>query len=303
MTLHHSNVQRLSFVKYLYTLAIEQARLPEIQASASLLIFHDSIEVFLQIASEHLDAGKPQPNFMDYWDFLSPKIAGAALPQKESMRRLNKARTSLKHSGTFPSKLDIESFRASVTQFFVEAFPLIFNLEFSEISLIEYVSNDEVKLHLKNAIDFARKRDYETSMNEIALGYEKLIYTYTTGAGGNLAGSEFSFGRSMGFIPSVRLGLREQMDMGRVGKLFDATIKSIEELQSAVRILALGINYKKYVKFRSRLPSAVRMAGGNYVVQHMGRKDIDHDHVDFCIMFVVECAIRLDETSNVATND
>lgn len=103
MTLHYSTLQRLSFAKYLYTLAIEQSRLPEIQAAASVLTFHDSIEFFLQIASEHLNAGKGQPSFLDYWDILSPKITGAGLPQKESMRRLNKARVSLKHSGTFPS--------------------------------------------------------------------------------------------------------------------------------------------------------------------------------------------------------
>jgi hypothetical protein len=87
-----------------------------------------------------------------------------------------------------------------------------------------------------------------------------------------------------------------------VGEFVDAAKKSIEELQNAVRILSLGINYKKYVKFRSRLPIVMRMVGGNYVIQTMKRKEIDHDYIEFCIMFVVECAIRLDESSAVATD-
>ena len=301
MTLHHSTLQRLSFAKYLYTLAIEQSRLPEIQAAASLLTFHDSIEFFLQIASEHLNAGKVQPSFLDYWDILGPKLAGADLPQKESMRRLNKARVSLKHLGTLPSRLDVESFRASVTEFFTEASPLVFGLEFSELSLIEYVSNDEVKSRLKKAMDFATGKAYEESTHEIALAYEKLVDSYTSEAASGVSHRAFSFGPSMHFMSASQIGLRGQ-ELHRVGEFVDAARESIEELQNAVRILSLGINYKKYVKFRSRLPIVMRMMGGNYVIQTMERKEIDHDYIEFCIMFVVECAIRLDESSAVATD-
>ena len=306
MTLHHSTLQRLSFAKYLYTLAIEQSRLPEIQAAASVLTLHDSIEFFLQIASEHLNAGKGQPSFLDYWDILSPKLAGADLPQKESMRRLNKARVSLKHSGTLPSRLDIESFRASVTEFFTEASPLVFGLEFSELSLIEYVSNDEVKLHLKKAVDLATRKAYEESTQEVALAYEKLIDAYTFEVASSFPRHAFSFGPSMTFMSASHIGLRGDRS-DRLGKFVDATKRSIEELQNAVRILSLGINYKKYLRFRSRLPVAMRMASGSYVTQTyvsqtIARKEIDHEYIQFCIMFVVECAIRLDESSAVATD-
>lgn len=305
MTLHHSTLQRLSFAKYLYTLAIEQSRLPEIQAAASVLTFHDSIEFFLQIASEHLNAGKGQPNFLEYWEILSPKITGADLPQKESMRRLNKARVSLKHSGTLPSRLDVESFRASVTSFFTEASPLVFGLEFSELSLIEFVSNDDVKSHLLKAADFATKKAYKESTLEIALAYEKLIDSYMSEMTNSFSSRAFSFGQNMTFMSASHIGLRNQglRDQGlhRVAEFVDATKKSIEELQNAIRILSLGINYKKYVKFRSRLPSAMQIAGGNYVSQMMECEEIDHDYIEFCIMFVVECAIRLDESYAVAT--
>lgn len=301
MALHHSTLQRLSFAKYLYTLAIEQSRLSEIQAAASLLTFHDSIEFFLQIASEHLNAGKGQPSFLEYWDILGPKLAGADLPQKESMRRLNKARVSLKHSGTLPSRLDVESFRASVTEFFTEASPLVFGLEFSELSLIEYVSNDEVKSHLKKAIEFAAEKAYEESTHEIALAYEKLIDSYTSEVASDVSHRAFSFGPSMHFMSASQIGFRGE-GLHRVGEFVDAARKSIEELQNAVRILALGINYKKYVKFRSRLPVVMRMVSDDYVLQTMGRKEVDHDYIEFCIMFVVECAIRLAESSAVATD-
>ncbi|HBX87013.1 MAG TPA: hypothetical protein DEG09_00170 [Marinilabiliaceae bacterium] len=95
-------MQRLAFIKYLYTVAVEQSKQPEPLSSSSILSFHNSIELFLQLASEYLDVGSKSPGFMDYWELLEPKLTEGGLTQKESMRRLNKARVALKHHGTLP---------------------------------------------------------------------------------------------------------------------------------------------------------------------------------------------------------
>jgi len=124
MALDHTVVKRLAFTKYLYQTAVAQSRAPSPLSCASLLTMHDAVELFLQLASEHLNAGSGHPGFMDYWDILNKKLDPNELEQKESMRRLNKARVALKHHGTFPSDLDIEAFRASVTAFFKGFIPL-----------------------------------------------------------------------------------------------------------------------------------------------------------------------------------
>lgn len=290
---HHSTIRRLAFSKYLYMLAVQQSHLPEIQAAASLLSFHDSIEMFLQIASEHLNAGKSQPAFIEYWDILQPKLKGVELPQKESMRRLSKARASLKHGGTLPSELDIESFRVSTTQFFAEASPIVFGLEFYEISLVEYVSNKEVRTHLKDAIELSKNKDYEKATSEVALAYEKLIDTYT--ASSKLS---FSFGRDMTFLSASSLGIRRGQGFDRIAEFVDAVRRSITDLQDAVLILALGIDYKKYVRFRSHLPFVHRPVGGHYFLDTTRNRasGVGGDYIEFCIMFVIECAIRLDRS-------
>jgi hypothetical protein len=92
MELHHSTIKRLAFAKYLYSLAVQQSKAPEFMSAASLLMFHDSIELFLQISVEHLNTSKSDVTFMGYWDLLSKKLSISVFPQKESMRRLNKAR-------------------------------------------------------------------------------------------------------------------------------------------------------------------------------------------------------------------
>jgi len=142
------NVRRLAFIKYLYQVAVEQSQRLEPLCSTSILTFHDAIELFLQLASEYLDVGKGRPSFMEYWEILAStsKLPEGVLIQKESMRRLNKARVALNHHGILPSKLGIEAFRASVTNFFEENTPLIFDIKFSEISLIELVRYEKITL-------------------------------------------------------------------------------------------------------------------------------------------------------------
>jgi len=43
---------------------------------------------------------------------------------------MNKARVALKHHGTFPSRLDIESFRASTASLSEDNTPLVFGVSF-----------------------------------------------------------------------------------------------------------------------------------------------------------------------------
>lgn len=296
--MHHSILQRLAFAKYLFSVAVEQSKAPEILASASLLTFHDSIEFFLQIASEHLDAGKGQPNFMEYWDILSDAIDTDTLPQKEAMRRLNKARVALKHSGTLPSKLDIEAFRAATTLFFQEATKLVFKIEFSEISLIEYISSENARNHLRRAENLIRNSEYNDAASEIALAFEKIIFEYESDKRGLGVGSPFFFGRDMAFMSSFHMGLNRS-EFPDIARFVDNVKESIEAMQQAVKILALGLDYRKYSKFKLLMPHVSRVHSGDYVVQQVGfasrKAKPDEEYLKFCIDFVIECAIKLNE--------
>src|ERR1043165_1201358 len=109
--------RRLAFAKYLHNLGVVQSKLPSPIGAAAILMFHDAVEFFLQIASEHLNVGKPQLNFIDYWDLLSSHLP-EPLSHKEAMRRMNKSRVALKHHGTTPSTEDIRAFRESTSEFF-----------------------------------------------------------------------------------------------------------------------------------------------------------------------------------------
>ena len=45
-------LKRLSYIKRLYELGVEQIKQPEVIAYSSILCFHDSIDMFMQLAAE-----------------------------------------------------------------------------------------------------------------------------------------------------------------------------------------------------------------------------------------------------------
>lgn len=295
--LNESVVRRLAFIKYFYKVAVEQSQRPEPLCSASILTFHDAIELFLQLASEYLDVGKGQPTFLGYWEILATKLPAGVPTQKESMRRLNRARVALKHHGTLPSKLDIEAFRASATNFFEENTPPIFGIKFSEVSLIELVQCEETKNNLKESMQLLEQNKIEEALDKVALAFAQLIDDYESKKRGQFGRSPFFFGESLTFLNSFFMGINRSQ-VGKLADFIDKVKESVEALQNAVKILSLGIDYRRYVKFRLFTPSILRTIDGTYHIQRTryGSKGIPTvEDVQFCIDFVIESSVTLQE--------
>ena len=129
-------LQRLGLIRYLYETAIEESRRPEPFGLISILKFHDSVELFLDLACDKfgIPANRTQ-HFRDYWTEIEKHLQNKALSEKRSMERLNNARVSFKHHGNLPHASSIEKFRVNVTDFFEENTLLIFGIEFGKISM------------------------------------------------------------------------------------------------------------------------------------------------------------------------
>jgi hypothetical protein len=108
-------LRRLSLVRHLYGLGVAQSRGAEPTSGLSILPFHDAAGSFLQLACERYEADENKADFMRYWELLAEKAV--VVPQRETMRRLNAARRVLKHQGILPAQVELEGFRAAVTNF------------------------------------------------------------------------------------------------------------------------------------------------------------------------------------------
>jgi len=281
-------MQRLAFIKHLYTTAVRQSQQSEPLAWASILTFHDSVELFLQLASEKLNVSKSDIEFMKYWDSLSPKLPDGFPTQRESMKRLNKARASLKHYGIRPSKLDIEAFRASVTNFFDDNTPQIFEVDFTALSMVELVHCDETRESLKQAKNLQEQGNLEEAFDNTAIAFAQLIDDYENRNRSRFGVSPYFFGESFNFmdIPHTDRGF------------YDRVTRSIEDLRSALKIVSLGIDYRKYSKFRQLTPGIDKLANEEWYITHLPPSittPITIDNFQFCYDFVIESAIHLQE--------
>lgn len=288
-----SVMQRLAFIKYLYNTAVTQSKLPEPLGAASLLLFHDCIELFLRLSTEYLNTGGRTPAFMDYWDLIEGKLKGKKLEQKESMRRLNKLRVSLKHEGSLPSKMDITTFRENAKNFFEGNSPLIFEIEFHEISMVRLVDYVPAKENLLKATALQKKGNLEEALGHISIAFYQLIDNYEQSAYANFGQSPFFFGESMAAESSFLIGVGDQ----RLSRFVDKVKNSVDAMQSALKILSLGIDYRKYSKFRMLVPYVEKKQGGEYTIIRLnkGNRSFSLTGYNYCQQFVVDSAIRLQD--------
>lgn len=289
-------IKRLTFIKYLFESGKNQSYQPEPMNGLSVLSFHDAVELFLQLCLEKLNISKRGIRLMEYFDIIDNKLRqkGTRLSQKESIRRLNDARGNMKHRGIIPSKLDIESFRATTWAFFVDNCPLIFDINFDDISLIILVSFKQSKEYLEKAQSSFEKGQIEDCLTNLALSFEYLM---------------------INFEDDIRKKLKHKsklLFLERYSSLYDLTLlhplapnatyfqeltETIGNMKLAMKSIIFGIDYKKLMKFKIITPIVKHIANGSHKF-FIEQDTLSKDEFDFCLNFIVESALRLQEFSS-----
>ena len=112
--------------------------------------------------------------------------------------------------------------------------------------------------HLKEAEELCRNGLYEDATAEIALAFEIMLADYESSRKEPGLGSPFFFGKDMSFLSSFHLGINK-IEQRTLAQFVDTVKESIEAIQHAIKIIAFGLDYKKYTKFKSLLPHIYRM--------------------------------------------
>lgn len=254
-----ATIKRLALIKYLFGVGSEQANKPEPVCWVAVLTFHDAVELFLQLVAEHFDIKKRlgEVNFMEYWSLINPclkKLGKDELTQIISMERLNKARRDFKHYGHPPSKkVIVDDFRANTANFFVENTALVFDVRFEDISLTNLVECQEAKVKLIEAESLLKQKKLEEALDNIALSFAILIDDYGDRKRDKWGRNPFYFGKNMTFHSSFLMKISD-----RLGDFIDDTKESIEALQRAVKLLSLGLDYRRYARFWYITPNIIR---------------------------------------------
>lgn len=286
-------LKRLALIKYLFNEAVRQSHEAEPIYGLSILGFQDSIELFLQLACEKINvpvSHKKEPAFMEYFQLIRD-TATISLSQETAVGRLNKSRVAFKHHGNLPSKSDITAHRVTAINFFEDNTPIIFNIEFSQISMISLVESSEAQDSLINATKLLSEGKTYEAINCVAVAFDQLLRyvhsKHTDRFGHSIY--DFNYGKKLqrAYFTSADSHNRNLNDA------ISETGKQLEDIGDILKILLLGIDYPQYAKFKSLTPNASRTPSGKYEVTYfLKSQKLNAEQINDCIEFVITSALR-----------
>lgn len=284
--------RRLTFIKHFYLVAEKHSREPQPTCNISILMFHDCVELFLQLAAEkHQVQGanaNRSPSFMEYWDLFKMHHEDIVPTHKEAMRRLNTVRRGLKHEGIYAHPEDIETFRRSTYEFFVANSRKLFEIDFESVSmldLVQCVTAKELLIQARDNID----NDLEVAMGQVKKALYVLIEDHQIRGELVLGRSPFPF--EQGAWGWTNSPIEQEMIPRAVRQVIDG-------ISWSFKIMTLGIDYRRYANLESFSPELLVKPGQRYESIRRGRKPAAKD-VETGIDFVVTCALKVQEVSFV----
>lgn len=329
-----SAVARLAFIRMLFQQAIDQSRRPEPLNVTSVLALHDTCELFLVLAADQLGAHLPKfVPFMEYWKLLAPvKLAsGVKLTSERQMSRLNELRNAFKHHGTLPSGAAIEQACGDVRTFLEANTLAIFGLGLSEIDLSDAVPQGDAKARLKAAAAAEAAEDRVEAMALLAEACRGLLEPYA-----NSFRASYSFGPTVREEYGSPVGIETALRMvvaaidaatggppptrrdllvtpaatpeGNVvihfGKVADERIhdltKTVSAMQEGLRVVALGVDYAQFERFRRLTPNVFDFGTGQRHLSYPSGYAPTREHYEECVQFVITAALRIAEVEATA---
>lgn len=282
--------KRLAIIKYLYRIGVEQSMQDGAFAGFSILSFHDCAEMFLLLVAENNDDNIDDNTFMKYWN----KYPNLTLI--EPMRKLKDRRVNIKHKGLFPSKLDIEESRNTITNFFRENTTIQFGEDFDTISISDLITYQNIKDYVNKAEYYLSQDDIYNCLVNAKIGFKELLSTYESDKA-QWRDSIYSVGEKVGkdyrnLVSSNKEGLR----------WFEQVTKTSNAIRDILKISALGIDYRKYALFDFITPKVLLTCNideDKYVAENTEHfemtKSIKPEDCRFCIDFVIDSALKLQE--------
>jgi len=299
-------MRRLAFVRLFFQLGIDQAQQPEPLNVASVLTLHDAAELFLQLVAEHRGINLPRfVHFHDYWKLLDPaKVPnGVALTGERPMSRLNDLRTAFKHHGTMPSASAIRQACIDVRAFLEANTPTVFGVAFESIDMAEVIPQPSVRDKVRAATAAAAGGDIAAGMGLLAEAYDDL-FGITPGQPGREAPGRFGdtirvmqqHDIAAAIYTHDNIHRSASADYRNLARLVYNVADTTRQIQRAMRVMALGIDYRQFERFEQLTPLIDYFMDGHSERRPPARNYAPTaDQFEFCREFLVTAALRIAE--------
>lgn len=295
---------RLAFVRLFFQQGIDQSRQPDPLNVSSVLTLHDTVELFLQVVAEHrgVKLGKFVA-FTEYWKLLDPARDpnGVALSGERPMARLNDLRVAFKHNGTLPSATAIAQACADARAFLEANTLTVFGMPFDTIDMAEVIPQAGVRDKVRAATSEAVGGDLVEAMGLLSEAYDELFGI----PGPAIPSGVPRFGRTVAPISSTNIaaalrpapGDRTRkpagVDYRRVAAEINSLMDATREMQLAMRVMAVGIDYRQFARFKRLTPSILYFFDGHSARNAQAGYAPSGAEFEVCRQFVITAALRV----------
>lgn len=276
-------LQRLVFIRHLVRLADEQSLGPYPMSCAAFLTWHDAVELTLQLLCEHKGVHPGDPPFMKYFEILEASFPPDGVPEKARMRRLNDARRGLKHGGIPPAEHVLDECRDIVSAFFEATVPLAFGMSLDAISLAHLVGVPAAREALLQAQADRQEGRLSDALTQLSLAFAHVLAAHE--------------------IPLEDYGIHgdwmrssEDEDVRRISDDLMSMQKALSRVEQELAMLRYGIDTRHLGVFHSLTPTTRFAAAGNPFFMGMGSPNPTVEEVVFCEDFVVDAALRIEQS-------
>lgn len=305
-------IRRLSLIKQLYLLGLDQSELPESISYTSVLSIHDSIDMFMNLVAEKESLTKGQ-YLMQYFDSIP------YLTLKSSVDKINKRRNGLKHHGIIPGKIEIQDTCSVAKVFFEDNVKIAFNIDFNEVSLFSLIDYTDVRNLLIAAESFLKKEEFKNAANEIAKAYFHLLLIQESATRGEMKNpwygteSQPLLNEGKFYTKAMEIFFEGQEDLLKEPKTKDGYVEisegvaaisyrtnsALSHIFQVLRIFSLGLDYKKHSYYMSFMPTVISLnkETNKYTlgVRVNSSEELSKENVTFAMEFVTDFALRLQQ--------
>jgi hypothetical protein len=280
--------RRLALIRLLLARAKGDSRLPVPYSFDSVNRLHDVAEMFLALAAQH--SGVPIPKeFTEYWPKLGVPL-GRPLAYAAQMQKFNKVRVNLKHYGIEPSPTDIDAGRLAVHGLLTDECPNLFGIALDDVSLSNFVTSVKARSLLDSA-EANWPASPAEAFADLWEAFRDIIHDYETRKALQPHKSIFDAIDFSRLVPPTQGFAKAHAQFER------GVLDALLQLDYNVMIVGLGVDLRRYGKFKSLMPAVDYMIASSerLVRDHPGLTQREQQDFEFCRDFVIQTAIHLAE--------
>lgn len=179
-----------------------------------------------------------------------------------------------------PDYSEAIKFRAYVEEFFILSYAEFFSTDFNEISLVDLVKFDDVKIRLKSAEDKLKNSDYNGAIAEVAIA------------------KSIIFSKVSRYFPKVDSSLSKADQMFRKipgiseMKVFAYIYQYLAQTRESNIVAMLGIPLHDYVFINRYFPSVTKTLTGKWYLQVHANEEPNEKIIVKAIQMLVNTSIR-----------